>query len=190
MKIDKGFLGAKRRPRSIAARGRNARGGTRLRGSEVLGPLNRLGIRPLVSAMQSLGNPLLGGSLKPQGPWRGVFVFNGAGKQGGPLRGPWEIPFSGSNPRAPMLEPQITRDTRPSRGVLRICLWFFLCAFSAPYRCECVKGCDKWIVRCERKTVNSENKSDGVNLAFSLRKEKRELMQKTCRNSAWTEKSE
>ena len=37
--------------------GRNSRGETRLRGSEVLGPLRGLGIRPLVSAIRGLGNP-------------------------------------------------------------------------------------------------------------------------------------
>ena len=40
--------------------GRNARGGTRLRGPEVLGPLRGLGIQPLVSAIRGLGNPLPG----------------------------------------------------------------------------------------------------------------------------------
>ena len=49
--------------------GRNRRGETQLRGPEVSGPLK--------------------GPWKAfQGPRRGVSVFNGAGKEGGPLRGP------------------------------------------------------------------------------------------------------
>ena len=51
------------------------------------------------SAIRGLGNSLPGGALEPrkgsqgprtalQGPWRGVSVSDGAGKEGGPLRGP------------------------------------------------------------------------------------------------------
>ena len=60
--------------------GRNTRREPRFRGSEVLGPLRGLGIRPSREALQ--------------GPRRGVSVFKGAGKEGGPLRGPQEAPFS------------------------------------------------------------------------------------------------
>ena len=42
---------------SVAARGAEQEGRTRLRGPEVLGPLRGLGIRPLVSVLQGLGNP-------------------------------------------------------------------------------------------------------------------------------------
>ena len=84
----------------VRPEGRNRRGETRLRGPEVLGPLRGLGIRPLVSAIWGLGNPFPEAPLKSpgkalrasgealQGPRRGVSVFKGAGKEGGPLRGP------------------------------------------------------------------------------------------------------
>ena len=82
------------------------RGGTRLRGPEVLGPLRGLGIRPLVSVIRGLGNHFPGAPKSPrkalrgpgealQGPRRGVFVFNGPGKQGGPLTGPKRSCFPG-----------------------------------------------------------------------------------------------
>ena len=82
--------------------GWTARGGTRLRGSEGVGPLRGLGIRPLVSAIRGLGTPLPRGPYRAperlseagealQGPYRGVFVFNTVGKEGGPLRGPPKI---------------------------------------------------------------------------------------------------
>ena len=78
--------------------GRNRRGETRLRGPEVLGPLRGLGIRPLVSVIRGLGNHFPGAPWSPrkalrgsgealQGPRRGVSVFKGAGKEGGPFRG-------------------------------------------------------------------------------------------------------
>ena len=46
------------RKRSTAARGGNARGGTRLRGPEVWGPSGASEFDPLVSAVRGLGNPL------------------------------------------------------------------------------------------------------------------------------------
>ena len=44
---------------SIAARGAEQEGETRLRGPEVLGPLRGLGVRPLVSVIRGLGDPFL-----------------------------------------------------------------------------------------------------------------------------------
>ena len=81
----------------------NARGGTRLRGPENLGPLEASEFDPSFQQFRVNGNPLpdpLSGAPGPfrgpaeaealQGPRRGVFVFNGAGEEGGPLRGPQE----------------------------------------------------------------------------------------------------
>ena len=65
--------------------GRNRRGETRLRGPEVLEPLRGLGIRPL---SQSPRKALRASGEALQGPRRGVSVFKGAGKEGGPFRGP------------------------------------------------------------------------------------------------------
>ena len=91
-------------------------GETRLRGPEGLGPLKGLGIRPLVSVIGVSETPNPRGPLEPrkkarrasgeafQGPRRGVFDFNRAGKQGGPLRGLLEAPFSRMPPeRVPTL---------------------------------------------------------------------------------------
>ena len=44
-----------------------------------------------------------------QGPRRGVFVFNGAGKEAGPLRGSQEVPFSRMHP-----------EEVPTPGLLRL----------------------------------------------------------------------
>ena len=59
---------------SIEARGAEQGGETRLRGPEALGPLS-------FQALRASGEAL-------QGPRRGVSVFKGAGKEGGPFRGP------------------------------------------------------------------------------------------------------
>ena len=86
---------------SIAARGAEQEGRnrvTRLRGPEVLGPLrgprnstlrfsNSGSRKPLPEAPQSPGKALRASGEALQGPRRGVSVFNGAVKQGGPLRG-------------------------------------------------------------------------------------------------------
>ena len=89
---------------SIAARGRNRRGETRLRGPEVLGPLRGLGIRPLVSVIRGLGNPFQrplraperlseprGGSSEASE--RGV-RFQRSGKTRWATQRPLEAPFS------------------------------------------------------------------------------------------------
>ena len=73
--------------------GRNARGEARLRGPEVLGPLRGLGIRPLVSAIRGLGNPLPGPLRAPERlPEAPERRFRGSGKTRWatqrPLRGP------------------------------------------------------------------------------------------------------
>ena len=63
--------------------GRNARGGTRLRDPEILGPLVGLGIRPLVSAIRGLGNPLLGAPWSPGKALRGPgAALKGASERG------------------------------------------------------------------------------------------------------------
>ena len=69
-----GESGRKRGQSQLRPEGRNRRGETRLRGPEVLGPLRGLGIRPLVSVIRGLGNPI------PRGPlelWKGTQGLGG-----------------------------------------------------------------------------------------------------------------